>query len=75
MVWAEGEKNKELAELQSSLDQSLFSGINQNLEKYIPNIKKETRPFSPHITLARIRQIAFSKMEKEEIPEVNEILS
>lgn len=68
MVWAEGEKSKELAELQASLEKYLFSS--QNMEKYLP--QKEVKPFSPHITLARIKQMAFKSMEKEEIPEINE---
>lgn len=76
MIWAEGEKSKELAVLQDSLEKALFTGINQNIEKYIANIKsierEEKKPFSLHITLARIKQMAFNKMEREEIPEINE---
>lgn len=75
MVWAIGEKSIELAKLQSDLEKSLFSGINQNMEKYLPQVKKEVKAFSPHITLARIKQGQFNRMEVEEIPEVNEDIS
>lgn len=73
MVWAEGGKSKGLAQLQANLEKEFFSGINQNMEKYIP--KTERKPFSPHITLARIKQIEFKRMEKEEIPIIDEKVS
>lgn len=50
MIWAEGEKNLALAKLKDDLENSLI-----NLAKSGFN-KKEARAFSPHITLARIRQ-------------------
>lgn len=70
MVWAEGEKSKELAKLQGNLEKEFFSGISQNMEKYMPKI--ERKPFSPHITLARIKQIEFKRMDSEEVPQIDE---
>lgn len=70
MIWAMGNKSQELANLQADLEKILFSGINQNMEKYLPKIKKEIRPFSPHITLARLKQMQFRQMEER--PEINE---
>jgi 2'-5' RNA ligase len=72
MIWAVSKNSKELAELKNKLENKLFSGINQNMEKYIADIKKEARPFSGHITLARLKQTQLSRLELEEIPEINE---
>jgi len=65
MVWVEGEKSKELGKLQSDLENSLLSSSIKGLEK-------ENRPYSPHITLGRIKTWEWRQLEIEERPEVNE---
>jgi 2'-5' RNA ligase len=65
MVWIEGEKSKELANLQIDLEKSLISSEKIKFEP-------EERSLTPHITLGRIRQWEFRKIEPEERPEVNE---
>lgn len=63
MVWAEGEKSKNLAELKNDLQQSLLEKV---------NYRPEDRSYSPHITLARINEWEWKKIEPEERPEVGE---
>jgi 2'-5' RNA ligase len=58
MVWAIGEKISELSLLKKELDEKL--GVFEN------------REFAPHITLARISQWAWQRIEPEERPEINE---
>lgn len=66
MIWAMGEKSKELGNLQNDLKNSLLS-------LSIPQLEEEgERAFTPHITLARIRKWEFKKMEPEERPEIDE---
>jgi len=66
MVWAVGEKSKELERLQEDVKNSLIS-------LGIPQLEKEVeRNFIPHITLARIRKWEFRQMEIDERPEINE---
>ena len=62
MVWAIGEKSEELGKLQSDLDNSL-----SNL-----SFKKQGRPRSAHITLARLNQWQFKQLELEERPQVEQ---
>jgi 2'-5' RNA ligase len=62
MVWAEGEKSKELADLKQDLQNSLMQKIS-----FIP----EDRTFSPHITLARISSWEWKTIEPEERPEID----
>jgi len=65
MVWAVGEKNEELGNLQNDLQDSL-TRIN------IPQLReKRERAFIPHITLARIRKWEFKQMEPDERPRIN----
>jgi len=61
MVWATGESSAELTTLQ----QNLASALSQ----------KEEHPFSLHITLARIKEWEFRKIEPEERPVINEEIS
>lgn len=61
MIWIEGEKSEELAKLQKDLEKNLGAA--------------ETRPYTPHLTLGRIRQMEFRQMEPEERPEINEEIS
>lgn len=61
MIWAKGETPKELLLLQKDLANAL---------RY-----QEERPFSLHITLARLREWEFRTIEPEERPEINEEIS
>ena len=63
MVWAEGKKLKELANLKNDLENSLIERV---------YFSSENRTFSPHITLGRIRTWEFRQIEPEERPEINE---
>lgn len=63
MIWAEGEKSEELASLKNDLQDSLLESVNFALESH---------EFSPHVTLARISEWEFRKLEPEEVPEINE---
>jgi len=56
MIWAEGEKSEKFAALRDDLNKVL-------------NIR-EAREFSPHITLGRVRQMEWRRIEPEERPEV-----
>jgi len=58
MIWAIGEKTKELDLLKKDLDSKLETS--------------EGREFTLHITLARIRKWDWQKIEPEERPEINE---
>jgi 2'-5' RNA ligase len=64
MVWAEGEKSKELGKLHGDLENSLCNRLNV--------IKDKGLPYSPHVTLARITAWEMQRMDPEERPEVNE---
>ncbi len=64
MVWVEVEKCAELENLQKDLESSLFSSNKE--------LKIEKRPYTPHITLGRIRQWELRQIEPEERPEINE---
>lgn len=78
LVWVEGEKSKELAVLKNDLENSLLFS-----EDFLPteasakagakeDIVPSIRIYVPHITLGRIRQWEFKKIEPEERPEINE---
>lgn len=64
MVWAEGEKIKELTNLKNDLQKSL---IDSKI-----HFTAENREFRPHITLGRVRQWEWQRIEPEERPEINE---
>ena len=64
MVWVEGEKSEELGKLQKDLENSLLALSIKD--------KSESRPYTPHITLGRIRAWEFRKIEPEERPEIDE---
>jgi len=68
MVWVEGEKSKDLANLQIDLEKSLTSSEDI---KFSP----EERSFTLHITLGRIKQWEFRQIEPEERPDVEENIS
>lgn len=61
MIWAEGEKNQPLAQLKADLQEALLNSKNSGFEN------KEARAFSPHITLARIKNTKWKKEERAKI--------
>lgn len=63
MVWAEGERSEELADLKEDLQKYLVEKI---------NFRPGGKGFTPHITLARILEWEFRKFDLEERPEINE---
>ncbi|MFA5013179.1 MAG: RNA 2',3'-cyclic phosphodiesterase [Candidatus Paceibacterota bacterium] len=64
MVWVNGERSAELGSLQKNLEAALLEHSNLNLET-------ENNGFTPHITLGRIVQWQWARIEPEEIPEMN----
>jgi 2'-5' RNA ligase len=69
MVWLKTKKNPELLALQKDLEKNLF---------YLPSFQykqKENREYSPHITLGRIKQWEFRRLEPEERPEIDKEIS
>jgi 2'-5' RNA ligase len=68
MVWVEGEKSKDLANLQIDLEKSLTSSGKIRFEP-------EERSFTCHITLARIKQWEFRQIEPEERLQIDEDIS
>ncbi len=67
MIWAVGEKTKEIVDLKGNMEGLLIS----------PAVKfgKENRGFKIHITLARIRAWQWRKIEPEERPEIEREIS
>lgn len=63
MVWVEGEKSDDLTDLKEDLQEYLLEKV---------RFRPEGRGFTPHITLARINEWEFKKIEPEERPEINE---
>ncbi|MGA2417665.1 MAG: RNA 2',3'-cyclic phosphodiesterase [Candidatus Staskawiczbacteria bacterium] len=63
MVWADGEKSEELADLKEDLQEDLLEKI---------SFRPEGRGLVPHITLARISEWEFKKFDLDERPEINE---
>lgn len=61
MIWAKGEIPEELSILQKDLQEALE--------------QKNEHSFSLHITLARLREWEFKKMEPEERPEIQKEIS
>lgn len=67
MVWIEGEGDSKLFSLQKELEQNIF-----NLDSFKYK-EKEDRQFFFHVTLARIRQWEFQKMEER--PVIDDVLN
>jgi len=65
MVWAMGDKSKELGELRQTLEKALLKKVS-----FIP----ENRGSAPHITLARLSSFVFKQIDQDEIPEINETI-
>jgi 2'-5' RNA ligase len=63
MVWVQGEKSEELTDLKNELQEYLVEKI-----KFRPDEKI----ISAHITLARISEWEFKKLDIDERPEINE---
>jgi len=64
LIWATGEKSEKLSLLKKNLDIFLNKKIGFNTER---------RDFLPHITLGRVKQWQWSKIEPEERPEIKEV--
>jgi len=65
MIWVEGEKNKDLADLKNQLEDSLLN-VNSGF------LKKERQVFSPHITLARLNQNSRNLLQSGDLGSVAE---
>lgn len=69
MVWIDIAKNPELLNLQKYLEDTIFS---------LPSFQykeSEKRFYSPHITLGRIKQWEFRRLEPEQRPQIDEEIS
>lgn len=64
MVWVDVEKSAELIELQADLEKALAASKT--------SFQPENRAFQSHITLGRINQWEFRRIEPEERPEIDE---
>jgi 2'-5' RNA ligase len=67
MIWLEGEKNKELANLKNQIEDSLLE-INPGL------IRRDRKAFSPHVTLARLKETSQKNLENFEWEKIQEPL-
>lgn len=61
MIWASGERSKELSALKNDLENALLEKVN-----FIP----DKRGLTPHVTLARIAAFAWRQINPEERPEI-----
>ena len=64
-IWAGGGEVQELSNLKKDLEQALFEAIKFKLDKVA---------FTPHITMARIKEWEWRAINLEERPEVNETM-
>lgn len=67
MIWAEGNKSKELSLLKDDLTKALMGSQ--------LNFSSESRAFSPHVTLGRIKVWQWRAIDPEDRLEVNEDVS
>ncbi len=65
MIWLQIEPTEELSQLKKTLNENL-----ERAEGFY--FTREKRDFSPHITLARLNTLAWSRIEPEERPVVEE---
>lgn len=63
MVWVNGENSSELGELQAEMEKELLK------------VGQPDNRFTPHVTLGRIVQWQFNKIEPEERPDINKDVS
>lgn len=61
MVWAMGERSKELTDLKDGLEKSLTASAENQIS---------TKNFSPHITMGRIKAWQWKRIEPEERPAI-----
>lgn len=66
MVWVNLDFSEELARLQKAIQAALLNEANISLEEN----NESNKNFSPHITLGRIIQWQWSRIEPEEIPQL-----
>ena len=69
MIWVLGEKSQVMANFKNNLEKELSVSSSSN---YSTN---KRHPFSPHITLGRIRQWEWRRIEPEERPAIEEEIS
>ena len=69
MIWITGEKSQELANLKDNLEKELL--VDPNLNR----LQSKVRAFAPHITLGRMKQWEWLRIEPEERPEAEKELS
>ena len=69
MIWAVGEDSPELSALQHDIASTLASSEDPSTSL------RASQPFSPHLTLARLRTFELQKMDLEELPGINEEIS
>jgi len=81
LVWVEGEKSEELGKLQKDLENSFLTsratakGKEEDLSSSpspVKGLESESRPYTSHLTLGRIKTWEFKQIEPEERPEINE---
>jgi len=65
MIWAVGERSSQFTALKTELEERL---LNSGKVSFRP----EKREFCPHITLGRIRQWEWRRMDPEDIPQIEE---
>lgn len=65
LIWVEGEKSEDLGKLQEDLGNSL-EGFG------VKSAKEQERGYVPHITLGRLKQWEFQRIEPEARPEIQE---
>ena len=68
MVWVEGKPSTELLNLQGDLSNALRRDS-------APTLGTESLRFTPHLTLGRLKELEFRRIELEESPEINEKIS
>jgi len=73
MVWANGIPSKELTMLKNDIENSLYNA--PRFEKAQKGLNEENHQFSPHVTLARIKEWQLRQMEIEEIPQIDKEIS
>lgn len=68
MIWAKGKASKELVSLQKSLEKAFAASI-------VLHFTPEKRPYSLHLTLARLNEYELQTMEQDELPVIDEEVS
>ena len=67
LIWIEGEKSEALINLKRDIEKMMVSG--EDKKRAFFQIDRGLNVFIPHITLARIRQMAWKSLDK--VPEIN----